>query len=120
MTTTSEREVIEVVADEPSRMHHMAPTPPPGVGEHLWKWALLAVTTITAAVVLADGLGRLRYVTRSEYAEDAKVEAVTRENMRGTLERLDKTIAAQAAAFERLTGEMQTVKVDLAITKKNR
>lgn len=121
MTTTSEREATEVVADETTRVHHITvPTPPPAVGEHLWKWALLVVSTLGATAVLTGSLGRLLYVTRAEYAEDAKVEAVTRENMRGTLERLDKTLTAQAAAFDRLAGEMQTVKVDLAVAKKNR
>jgi hypothetical protein len=114
----SEHDVIEVITDEPSRVHRIPM--PPSQGDHLWRWAALVLSTIAAAVALAGGLGRLLYVTRSEYTEDAKLEAVTRENMRGTLERLDRTLNTQAAAFDRMSSEVQTVKVDLAVVAKKR
>jgi len=121
MSSASDNEsVVEIVTDEPSTVHRIM-LPPPPIGERFWKGALLVLSTLGAAVVLAGGLGRLLYVTRSEYTESTRVDAVARENMRGTLERLDRTLNAQAAAFDRLTGEMQTVKVDLAVvTEKKR
>lgn len=120
MSNTSDHEVIEVITDEPSRVHRIplpAPQPP---GERLWRWAALVLSTIGAAVALAGGLGHLLYVTRSEYTEDTKLEAVTRENMRGTLERLDRTLHTQASAFDRLSSEVQTMKIDLAVAAKKR
>lgn len=124
MPTSDHDAVVDTeLFDEPSRVRRATSVPPPepplGM-QQLWKWALLALSTLGAAAVLAGGLGRLLYVTRSEYTEDARVEAVARESMRGTLERLDRTLTTQAAAFERLTGEMQTVKVDLAVVAKSR
>jgi hypothetical protein len=112
----SDEAVVEVLTDEPSKIHRITiPTSPPAAGERLWKWGLLVLSTLGTAVVLAGGLGRLLYVTRSEYTDNARSDAVARESMRGTLERLDKTLTAQAAAFDRLAGEMQNVKVDLAV-----
>ena len=116
MSDTGENQVVEVLTDEPSRVHRIKmPKPAAPIGERFWKGALLVLSTLGAAVVLAGGIGRLLYVTRAEYTETTRNDAVARENMRGTLERLDRTLNAQAAAFDRLTGEMQTVKVDLAV-----
>lgn len=84
----------------------------------MWVWARLVLVTLVAAVALGGGLGRAFYITRSEYADRTQTEAVARENMRGTLERLDKTLGAQAAAFDRLTDEVQTIKLDLARKKR--
>lgn len=111
---TPEGGVLEVVTDEPSRVHKIKIPVPRSQGGDLWRWAALVLSVVGAAVALAGGLGRLLYVTRAEYADEVKSEAVTRENMRGTLERLDRTLAAQAAAFDRMSGEVQTIKVDMA------
>lgn len=118
MSNTSDHEVIEVITDEPSRVHRIPLPAPQPQGERLWRWAALVLSTIGAAVALAGGLGHLLYVTRSEYTEDVRLEAVTRENMRGTLERLDRTLNAQAAAFDRLSTDVQAVKLDIAVAKK--
>ena len=120
MSDTGEN-VVEVVTDEPSRVHRIKmPKAPSPVSERFWKAALLVLSTLGAAVVLAGGLGRLLYVTRAEYTETTRNDAVARENMRGTLERLDRTLNTQAAAFDRLAEEMQRVKVDVAVVTKNR
>jgi hypothetical protein len=121
MSDTGENQVMEVVTDEPSRVHRIKlPKPASPISERFWKGALLVLSTLGAAVVLAGGLGRLLYVTRAEYTETTRSDAVARENMRGTLERLDRTLNAQAAAFDRLTGEVQTVKVDLAVVSEKK
>ena len=118
MPNTSDREVVaEVITDEPSRVHLISA---PATGERMWRWVLLVASTLVAAVALGGGLGRLLYVTRAEYNESTRVDAVGRENMRGTLERLDQTLKTQAAAFDRLSSEMQTVKLDLALVTKKR
>jgi hypothetical protein len=120
MSDTGENQVVEVVTDEPSRVHRIKMPKPTPVSERFWKAALLVLSTLGAAVVLAGGLGRLLYVTRAEYTENTRSDAVARENMRGTLERLDRTLNAQAAAFDRLAEEMQRVKIDVAVVSKNR
>lgn len=115
-SSTADHEVVEIVTDEPSRVHKISV--PGNGGDKIWRWAALISVTIATALALAGGLGRLLYVTRSEYTDEARLEAVSRESMRGTLERLDRTLSAQAAAFERLSNDVQAVKVDLAVAKK--
>jgi hypothetical protein len=116
-------EIPDEIVDEKSGVHYMPvkTTPKPElapVSERAWKWVALVLTTLLAAAGLFGGLGRAFYVTRTEYTE----EAIAREGMRSTLERLDKTLNAQAAAFHQLTGEVQGVKIDLAVlaAKKDR
>ena len=104
---------VVFVTDEPSRVHRISP-PPQSSGEKLWRWALLVVSTLVAAMVLVGGLGRAFYVTRAEYASDARTELVARENMRGTLERLDRTLTEQVTALHELANEVQAIKLDLA------
>lgn len=92
----------------------------PRGGERFWKWAALVLSTLLTAGALAGGFGRAFFVTRSEYTERAQNDAVARENMRGTLERLDKTLAAQASAFNAMAAEVQGMKINLAVLKKRR
>jgi uncharacterized protein HemX len=108
------------VVDERSGVHFVPITRAPTSGERYWKWAALVLTVLLAASGLIGGFGQAFYVTRSEYTKQTQIEAVTRENMRGTLERLDKTLSTQAAAFGNLADQVQDVKVDLAILKKRR
>lgn len=89
-----------------------------GGSERVWKWAALVLSVIVAAGGLLGTFGRAFYVPRFEYTRQTQDEAVARENMRGTLERLDKTLILQAKAFEGLIGEVQSMKIDLAVVKK--
>jgi hypothetical protein len=90
----------------------------PGVGERMWKWAALVLGVLVTAGGLLGTFGHAFYVPRFEYTRQTQDEAVSRENMRGTLERLDKTLILQAKAFEALTNEVQGMKIDLAVVKK--
>jgi hypothetical protein len=121
--STVEVEGIEVT--ETSRAYTLPPTalPPPtspSSGERIWKWAALVLTVLVAAGALTGGFGNAFYVSRPEYTIQTQTDAVARENMRGTLERLDKTLTLQADAFKALAVEVQSVKVDLAVLQKNR
>lgn len=114
-------EIPDEIVDERSGVHFVpVPKPSSGGGERIWKWIALVLTTLLAAGGLAGGFGHAFYVTRAEYTVQAQSDAVARENMRGTLERLDKTLGSQADAFRSLAGEVQGVKLDLAVMKKSR
>jgi hypothetical protein len=120
-------DIPDEVVDEKSGVHYMPvkttpKQPEQAPGERMWKWVALVLSTLLAAAGLFGGLGRAFYVTRAEYTDRVQEEAVAREGMRSTLERLDKTLNAQAAAFHQLTGEVQGVKVDMAVltAKKDR
>jgi len=89
-------------------------------GQRYWKWAALVLSVVLSAGALARGFGAAFYVSRPEYTQQTQNDAVARENMRGTLERLDKTLNLQAEAFKSLAGEVATMKVDLAVIGKNR
>jgi uncharacterized protein HemX len=122
MATT---EIPDEIVDEKSGVHFVpvkTPKPATAGGERIWKWVALILSVLLAAGGLVGGLGQAFYVTRSEYTSAQKDEAVSREGMRSTLERLDKTLNNQAAAFHSLAGEMQGVKLDLAVlaAKKDR
>jgi hypothetical protein len=120
-------EVPDEIVDEKSGVHFMPVKTTPKLpeqapGERMWKWVALVLSTLLAAAGLFGGLGRAFYVTRAEYTDRVQEEAVAREGMRSTLERLDKTLHAQASAFHTLAGEVQGVKIDLAVVtaKKDR
>jgi hypothetical protein len=93
--------------------------PVPAGTERYWKWAALVLSVVLSAGALASGFGRAFYVTRTEYTARTQDEAVAREGMRGTLERLDKTLILQADAFKSLTGEVQGLKIATAVMQKN-
>jgi hypothetical protein len=88
--------------------------------ERYWKWTALVLTVLLGASALVGNFGSAFYVTRGEYTQQTKDDAVAREGMRGTLERLDKTLNVQAEAFRALAGDVQDVRTSLAVLKKNR
>jgi hypothetical protein len=116
-------EVPNEVVEERSGVHFVpvarANGRTPG-GERFWKWAALILSTLLTAGALAGGFGRALFVTRNEYTDRTQSDAVARENMRGTLERLDRTLNAQADAFRVMTDEVQGLKINLAILQKKR
>ena len=92
---------------------HRIVVPVPQNGDRAWKRALVIVSVALGMVALMGGLARAFYVTRTEYTTDRITQAVVRENTRLTLERLDRTLTAQTAAFEKLSDQVQDVKSDL-------
>jgi hypothetical protein len=113
-------ESVSEVVDEKSGVHYIVPQRKMSNGERSWKWVALVLTTLLAGGGILGVFGRAFYVSRSEYTTQAQSDAVSREGMRGTLERLDKTMISQAEAFRALTSEVSGVKLDLAVLKKNR
>jgi uncharacterized protein YpmS len=111
-------ETVTEVVDEKSGVHFIVPPKATLNGQRAWKWAALVLTTLLAAGGILGVFGRAFYVSRSEYTVQAQSDAVSRESMRGTLERLDKTMISQAEAFRELTMEVYNVKTDLAVLKK--
>jgi hypothetical protein len=113
-------EGIEVT--ETSRVFKLPVAPEPRDSQRYWKWGALILSVILGAGALAGAFGQAFYVTRPEYTQQSQNDAVARENMRGTLERLDKTLNVQAEAFRDLANEVQSMKVDVAVlhNQKNR
>lgn len=88
--------------------------------QRFWKWGALVLSVVLGAGALASTFGQAFYVTRPEYTQQAQNDAVARENMRGTLERLDKTLGSQADAFRYMAEELQNLKTGVAILKEKR
>ena len=74
--------------------------------------AILGV--IIAAGTILGVVGRAFYVSREEYTEKTLKDAEEKTIMRQTMDRVDRTLSRQEAAFERLSDSVQTIKVDMA------
>jgi len=74
--------------------------------------AILGV--IIAAGTILGVVGRAFYVSREEYTEKTLKDAEEKTVMRQTMDRVDRTLTRQEAAFERLSDTVQTIKVDMA------
>lgn len=103
----------------PSGAHLAQPSEPRGTTRY-WKWAALVLTVLLGAYSLVGNFGAAFFVTRQEYTQQTKEDAVAREGMRSALERLDKTLNMQADAFRALSVDLQDVKMSIAVLKKNR
>lgn len=85
----------------------------------MWDWAAVIVTVLVGTGTFLGLCGPAFWVGRPEYTSHSQADAVFRENMRGTLNRLDNTLNSQIEGFRVMTGEIQTMKIDLAVMKKN-
>ena len=74
--------------------------------------AILGV--IIAAGTILGVVGRAFYVSREEYTEKTLKDAEEKTIMRQTMDRVDRTLTRQEAAFERLAETVQGIKVDMA------
>jgi hypothetical protein len=105
--------------EAPCENHCRYSVPEASGTEKYWKWAALVLSVVLSAGAITSVFGKAFYVTRDEYTTRASADAVASENMRGTLERLDKTLNTQAAAFSGLASEVQGLKIGFAVMQKN-
>jgi hypothetical protein len=111
----SEEVDTEVQNEKPVRKHD----------DRFWKKLSFFLSLCLAGSALLGVVVPAFYVTRSEYTRQTKEDAVTRENMRLTLENLNRTLNLQAEAFRDMTDRVQTltdrvheVKVSLAVVQR--
>ena len=81
--------------------------------------AFIAAIAAILGVILSTGtiigiLGKAFYVQRDEYTQKNLRDAETTTIMQQTLTRLGTTLDRQAAAFDRVSEAVQTIKVDMA------
>jgi hypothetical protein len=88
---------------------------PPSVPSKAFIAAIAAILgVILSAGTLIGILGKAFYVQRDEYTQKNLRDSETTTIMQQTLTRLGNTLDRQAAAFDRMSDTVQTIKVDMA------
>lgn len=87
-------------------------------GDRLWKATAMVFGVIISFGIIVGVMGSAFFVSRAEYTQKAQEDAVVRETITRTMERLDRTLAKQEEAFGKLAETVNTIKVDLAVIGK--
>lgn len=83
----------------------------------VWKTIGIIVAALIGAGTVAGSIGRAFYVTRDEYTEASRRDAVEKANIGKTLESLNQTMSQQRAALDDLSEAANDIKTDVAVIK---
>lgn len=89
-----------------------------GGSSRIWHYVGAVLAALLAAGALAGGLGHAFFVAKDDYTNSERVNAVEHENIRQTLLRIETTLTAQTAAFNRLQETAQAQAIELARLRK--
>lgn len=88
--------------------------PPDGGGGRWMHWLVPMLSALVAAAVLLGALGRAFYVTRDEYTSSETANVVAHTKMTETLDRVDRSLAAQTQVMNDVSKALQAQAVELA------
>jgi hypothetical protein len=109
--------VTQELIDEVSHALEIKPPKPrDGNGGSGVRWHYIGaiLAALLAASALVGGLGRAFYVDKDDYVNSERTNAVEHEKIGQTLVRIDQSLNAQTAAFNRLQETVQAQAVELA------
>ena len=97
-------------------MAYSEPTPTLARRKHLsaWKTIGIALGVLVGAGTVAGAIGRAFYVTRDEYTENLRKDAIDKTSISKTLENLNHTMSDQKSAFHELSQAANQIQIDIA------
>jgi hypothetical protein len=99
------------------RLRRPTPLGSPGLNPRSWHWITIFLSTVLAVGTLVGVLGRAFFVQREEYTVSETANVVSHEAIRQTLDRVDRTLAAQTQALTEMAKAVQAQAVEMATIK---
>jgi hypothetical protein len=118
--TPTPEAVAHAMLEEVTKTHRLRrPTPQEGSPRTRpsWHWVTIFLTSVLAVGTLVSVLGSAFFVRREEYTSSETANVVSHEALRQTLDRVDRTLAAQTLALTKMSEALQAQAVELATIK---
>ena len=110
-------EITETHCLRGSASHPLVSSPSP-LNPRSWHWITILLSAILAVGTLVSVLGSAFFVKREEYTASETANVVSHEALRQTLDRVDRTLAAQTQALTEMSKAIQAQAIELASIRK--
>ena len=124
-TTPTPEAVAHAMLEEITETHRIRQstsmpqaTPPGGANSRSWHWVTILLSAILAVGTLVGVLGSAFFVKREEYTASETANVVSHEAIRQTLDRVDRTLAAQTQTLMDMSKALQAQAIELATMRK--